>query len=825
MRSGFMNAKQWFLTCAALLTLLFSAGQWNALEAATKKNDSQKQANGSKTPQPKILHVPSKKFPTIQSAINSLKKKGDAGYTRIKIAPGTYDEFISIEGFTSNTNFVPLEFQNGDAQTDLGDPGFQILGDDRPFIGFSYANGYERAGDSNRAQKYLITTTNPASGPYDAFIASSFGAIGGVTDVGAQNAVPLNACGSLTNQGLSGQVAVIERGACTFTSKTKNAQIAGAAAAVIWNNASSGIVTMGGTDSTITIPAFSISNADGLTLSDLIAKNPGIKISITPTSGIYYPPLGTNFAIAQLTHPGDDRSIIQVAMTDPLPVADDNILAPPVLEQPLFDSPTVGIVPGDYIALADSDILGNFAKSLHQITAVNGNIIEITPPVLPVAEGGVDITALGANITFLPNVRIKPTFNPAQLPTTLFKTFGVNFSMTGIWIDQDPSFPFAYNADALDILSGTVAIANIAVTDFTGNALNGLAIHTIDTDAYIVDGYRDDGQEKHLSVIGWAGGIGVSSMGMLRGGGGHLFIAGSGNSSGGASIGSSIGVSSIQIFGAQNNFQPNGAAYFLGDTTGDWTGVELNVDKILHIVDVYGHGIAAYGSRVVLNNPSMRIERCYCPALGNEGISPAAGAILVSPQSEFHVLRGEYNPDGSPRSQPRLSSVIRDCFDLTHIFGPGFTVPQVGIYVDGGGVFRTQGQLTFKKNDLNYKTVQDGIFNAYEDHASVNNILQVNKNGKLNSVFETQALGPNALTITLNPGEKFGFDPLYEGKTYTLYATSSAKNRLQLSKKASFIGHSGQTLEFTKEGAFVTFKVVSATEILLLDFKNIKIRK
>lgn len=72
-------------------------------------------------------------------------------------------------------------------------------------------------------------------------------------------------CSPLTNAAaVSGKIALIDRGTCTFVIKVKNAQNAGAVAAIIVDNTP---VTpppgMSGTDSTITIPSVRITQADG----------------------------------------------------------------------------------------------------------------------------------------------------------------------------------------------------------------------------------------------------------------------------------------------------------------------------------------------------------------------------------------------------------------------------------------------------------------------------------------------------------------------------------------------------------------------------------
>lgn len=75
-------------------------------------------------------------------------------------------------------------------------------------------------------------------------------------------------CVPFTNgAAISGKIALIDRGNCTFVTKVKNAQNAGAVAVVIVDNvAASTPPGMGGSDATITIPAVSITQANGNTI-------------------------------------------------------------------------------------------------------------------------------------------------------------------------------------------------------------------------------------------------------------------------------------------------------------------------------------------------------------------------------------------------------------------------------------------------------------------------------------------------------------------------------------------------------------------------------
>lgn len=74
---------------------------------------------------------------------------------------------------------------------------------------------------------------------------------------------------------VKGRVAVIDRGSCTFTVKVKNAQLAGARAVIIADNALSlPPPGLAGVDDTITIPAVRISLPDGIEIKAAIDNTP-----------------------------------------------------------------------------------------------------------------------------------------------------------------------------------------------------------------------------------------------------------------------------------------------------------------------------------------------------------------------------------------------------------------------------------------------------------------------------------------------------------------------------------------------------------------------
>jgi uncharacterized repeat protein (TIGR01451 family) len=72
---------------------------------------------------------------------------------------------------------------------------------------------------------------------------------------------------------LAGRIALVDRGNCNFTVKVKNAQVAGARAVVIADNApGSPPALMGGADPTITIPSVRITQTDGTALRNALVS-------------------------------------------------------------------------------------------------------------------------------------------------------------------------------------------------------------------------------------------------------------------------------------------------------------------------------------------------------------------------------------------------------------------------------------------------------------------------------------------------------------------------------------------------------------------------
>jgi hypothetical protein len=84
---------------------------------------------------------------------------------------------------------------------------------------------------------------------------------------------PSLGCVSVT-PAVSGKIAMIDRGTCTFVVKVKNAQNAGALAVIIADNAPGAPAGLGGADPTITIPSVRISQADGAAIKGQLGLGP-----------------------------------------------------------------------------------------------------------------------------------------------------------------------------------------------------------------------------------------------------------------------------------------------------------------------------------------------------------------------------------------------------------------------------------------------------------------------------------------------------------------------------------------------------------------------
>ena len=90
------------------------------------------------------------------------------------------------------------------------------------------------------------------------------------------------ACAAPANAGaLAGKIALIDRGTCSFTVKVKNAENAGAIGVIVADNVPGEYpIIMGGTDNTITVPAFMVSFETGDTMKTFLAASTPVNVTM-----------------------------------------------------------------------------------------------------------------------------------------------------------------------------------------------------------------------------------------------------------------------------------------------------------------------------------------------------------------------------------------------------------------------------------------------------------------------------------------------------------------------------------------------------------------
>ncbi|MDP1827466.1 MAG: myxosortase-dependent M36 family metallopeptidase [Archangium sp.] len=134
----------------------------------------------------------------------------------------------------------------------------------------------------------LATLTATPGGAYAtnsaAFGAQTFTLTANVMLVNDGTGTVTDGCTAMS--GLTGRIALIDRGSCTFAVKARNAQTAGAVGVIIANNAAGGPPFLGpdSTVTTVTIPALSVTQADGNALKANLMSGT-VSVTMTGVAG------------------------------------------------------------------------------------------------------------------------------------------------------------------------------------------------------------------------------------------------------------------------------------------------------------------------------------------------------------------------------------------------------------------------------------------------------------------------------------------------------------------------------------------------------------
>ncbi len=225
-----------------------------------------------------------------------------------------------------------------------------------------------------------VNSPGPIAGFY-AVGSASFGpplSASGVTGNVVQALDPANGAGPLTTDGCSpltnaaavaGNIAVIDRGTCAFTVKTKNAQNAGAIAVIIVDNVvAAQPPALGGADATVVISAVSVTQAVGNTIKANLGSgvNATLEVDMSILSGA--DPLGK--VLMYTPNPFQQGSSVSHWDTSPTP----NLLMEPSINPGLSQSV---IAPQDLTFALLSDT-GWEASSLPTSIAVTSGNNQIT---------------------------------------------------------------------------------------------------------------------------------------------------------------------------------------------------------------------------------------------------------------------------------------------------------------------------------------------------------------------------------------------------------------------------------------------------------------
>lgn len=138
-------------------------------------------------------------------------------------------------------------------------------------------------------EKVVLRASGNASGDFD-YGTAQFGPeastsnfAGSVVRVNDGSALPNLGCAASPAGAYAGLIAIVDRGSCTFETKAKNAQDAGAIGVIVANNVSGTISMAEDPLVAATVPTVMVSLADGATIK---AGLPGVNVALVPLPGV-----------------------------------------------------------------------------------------------------------------------------------------------------------------------------------------------------------------------------------------------------------------------------------------------------------------------------------------------------------------------------------------------------------------------------------------------------------------------------------------------------------------------------------------------------------
>ncbi len=143
-----------------------------------------------------------------------------------------------------------------------------------------------------------ISTNIPGYGPYTSIATQYSPLLAGPLTAPGIISSPLNGCSGVG--AASGKIVLLQRGNCTFSSKTTNVTAAGGLATIIYNNSASPPFIGGGSTVPGAGPTIMISLADGLSLTNAINKGAILTLKTYNISNPFGSNIGSTFGIFEI---------------------------------------------------------------------------------------------------------------------------------------------------------------------------------------------------------------------------------------------------------------------------------------------------------------------------------------------------------------------------------------------------------------------------------------------------------------------------------------------------------------------------------------------